>query len=132
MTSPNAQQKDFPEDDQRRYFDSGEIPAFVIPRLGKEPHDPLTLLLSERQLAWAYYPDKNHSTFAIGGDIGPKAKFSEATIAFHLLLRYGKVTRFRITKRMLPTLNARLTFRPQIGMIVFTTHFINVEITTHT
>lgn len=92
MTSPNAQQKGFPEDDQRRYFDSGEIPAFVIPRLGKEPHDPLTLLLSERQLAWAYYPDKNHSTFAIGGDIGPKAKFSEATIAFHLLLRYGKVT----------------------------------------
>ena len=91
MTSPNAQQKGFPEDDQRRYFDSGEIPAFVIPRLGKEPHDPLTLLLSERQLAWAYYPKENHSTFAIGGDIGPKAKFSEATIAFHLLLRYGKV-----------------------------------------
>lgn len=92
MTSPNAQQRGFPEDDQRRYFDSGEIPAFVIPRLGSPPHDPLTLLLSERQLAWAYYPDKNHSTFAIGGDIGPKAKFSEATIAFHLLLRYGKVT----------------------------------------
>lgn len=91
MTSPNAQQKSFPEDDQRRYFDSGEIPAFVIPRLGDAPHDPLTLLLSERQLAWAYYPEENHSTFAIGGDIGPKAKFSEATIAFHLLLRYGNV-----------------------------------------
>ena len=91
MTSPNAQQTNFPEDDQRRYFDSAEIPAFVIPSRGDQQHDPLTLLLSERQLAWAYYPDKNHSTFAIGGDIGPKAKFSEATIAFHLLLRYGNI-----------------------------------------
>ena len=91
MTSPNAQQTNFPEDDQRRYFDSGDIPAFVIPRKGDAPHDPLTLLLAERQLAWAYYPDKNRSTFAIGGDKGPKAKFSEATIAFHQLLRYGTV-----------------------------------------
>lgn len=91
MTSPNAQQTNFPPDDQRRYFDSGDIPAFVIPRKGNAPHDPLTLLLAERQLAWAYYPDKNRSTFAIGGDKGPKAKFSEATIAFHLLLRYGTV-----------------------------------------
>lgn len=91
MTSPNAQQTTFPLSDQRRYFDSGDIPVFVIPRQGDAPHDPLTLLLAERQLAWAYYPDKNRSTFAIGGDKGPKAKFSEATIAFHLLLRYGTV-----------------------------------------
>ncbi len=92
MTSSSSQQANFPKSDQRRYFDSGEIPAFVVPRRGSTvPVDPLTLLLAERQLAWAYYPDKNRSTFAIGGDQGPRKKFGEATMAFHLLLRYGSI-----------------------------------------
>jgi hypothetical protein len=92
MTSPSSQQANFPNSDQRRYFDSGEIPAFVVPRRGSTvPVDPLTLLLAERQLAWAYYPDKIRSTFAIGGDQGPRKKFGEATMAFHTLLRYGSV-----------------------------------------
>lgn len=98
MTSTT--QGSFPDDsDQGHYLDSGQIPAFVVPRLPKKPKppkqpkptDPLTSLLGERQLAWAYYPDTNRSTFAMGGDTGPVAKFGESTIAFQQLLRFGEI-----------------------------------------
>ncbi len=93
ISTTSSKQADFPSSDQRSYLDSGEIPAFVVPGRGKpeNPIDPLTDKLGERQLGWAYYPDKNLSTFAIGGDTGPAGKFGEATMAFHQLLRFDSV-----------------------------------------
>lgn len=91
MTS--TRQGSYPDDDQRAYLDSGTISAFVVPGVPDPPTviDPLIALLSTRQLAFAYHPGKNRSTFAIGGDTGPETKFGEATMAFQQLLRFGEV-----------------------------------------
>lgn len=84
---------DYPQSDQRRYLDSGAIPAFVIPGIpkGATVVDPLTDLLASRQFGWAYSPTTRHSTYAIGGDTGPAAKFGEATMAFQQMLRFGEI-----------------------------------------
>jgi len=93
ISMTKTRQGDYPESDQRAYLDSGKIPAFVVPGTPKNTAwpDPLTKLLGQRQLAWAYYPSTNRSTYAIGGDTGPARKFGEATIAFHQLLRFGEI-----------------------------------------
>ncbi|MEJ7624232.1 MAG: murein L,D-transpeptidase catalytic domain family protein [Pyrinomonadaceae bacterium] len=88
ISTTSFTQSGFLDSDQGRYLDAGSVPAFVIP---EESNDPLTIRLAKRQLAWSYYPSTKLSTFAVGGDHGPKEKFSEATIAFHQLLRYGSV-----------------------------------------
>lgn len=93
ISTTSSKQADFPSSDQRSYLDSGEIPAFVVPGRGKitNPIDPLTDKLGKQQLGWAYYPEKNSSTFAIGGDTGPAGNFGEATMAFQQLLRYKTI-----------------------------------------
>lgn len=87
--------------EQRHYLDAGEIPAFVVPGKPEQPRnptapripiDPLTQLLGKKQMAWSYYPTTEKSIYSVVGDTGPPRKFSEASIAFHLLLRFGRVT----------------------------------------
>lgn len=77
ISATSLQNKAYKEDDQRRYLDSRLVPSLVLPR------GSAFLARGARlgDLAFVIDPATGLSTFAIVGDLGPKGKLGEASIA---------------------------------------------------
>lgn len=77
ISSTSLQNKAYKEDDQRRYLDSRLVPSLVLPRGSAFLSQGAKL----GDLAFVIDPATGLSTFAIVGDLGPKGKLGEASIA---------------------------------------------------
>ena len=77
VSSTSLQNKAYREDDQRRYLDSRIVPSLVLPRGSAF----LSRGAKLGDLAFVIDPKTGLSTFAIVGDLGPKGKLGEASIA---------------------------------------------------
>ncbi len=77
VSSTSLQNKAYKEDDQRRYLDSRLVPSLVLPRSSAFLQQGAKL----GDLAFVIDPTTGLSTFAIVGDLGPKNKLGEASIA---------------------------------------------------
>mgnify|MGYP001060150386 CR=1 FL=1 len=77
ISSTSLQNKAYKEDDQRRYLDSRLVPSLVLPRGSNFLKQGARL----GDLAFVIDPTTGLSTFAIVGDLGPKGKLGEASIA---------------------------------------------------
>lgn len=77
ISATSLQNKAYKEDDQRRYLDSRLVPSLVLPRGSTFLSQGAKL----GDLAFVIDPTTGLSTFAIVGDLGPKGKLGEASIA---------------------------------------------------
>lgn len=77
VSSTSLQNTAYKEDDQRRYLDSRVVPSLVLPRGSAFLEQGAKL----GDLAFVIDPATGLSTFAIVGDLGPKGKLGEASIA---------------------------------------------------
>ena len=77
ISATSLQNKAYKEDDQRRYLDSRVVPSLVLPRGSAFLKQGAKL----GDLAFVIDPETGLSTFAIVGDLGPKGKLGEASIA---------------------------------------------------
>lgn len=78
VSATSLQNKAFKEDDQRRYLDARQVPFLVLPR-GSAFLEEGGARLGD--LAYVIDPVTELSTFAVIGDLGPRKKLGEASIA---------------------------------------------------
>jgi hypothetical protein len=84
-----AAEQGLQEDDQRRYLDSRLVPSLVLPRASAFLKQGAKL----GDLAFVIDPQTGLSTFAIIGDLGPKGKLGEASIALAAAIKACTSTR---------------------------------------
>lgn len=78
VSATSLANREFKADDQRRYLDSRVVPFLVLPRSSAFQSQGGARL---GDLAFVIDPETQRYTFAVVGDIGPKRKLGEASIA---------------------------------------------------
>jgi hypothetical protein len=96
VSATSLQNKAFREDDQRRYLDARVVPSLVLPRQSAFLSDGGMKL---GDLAFVIDPVSQLYTFAVVGDIGPKKKLGEASIALAAAIKGHNIDPKTLTGR---------------------------------
>jgi hypothetical protein len=96
VSSTALQNKAFKEGDQRRYLDSRAVPFLVLPKRSAFLDEGGARL---GDLAFVIDPETQLYTFAVVGDVGPRRKLGEASIALAAAIKGVAIDPKTVTDR---------------------------------
>lgn len=117
ISATSLQNKAFKEDDQRRYLDARVVPSLVLPRQSAFLSDGGMKL---GDLAFVIDPVSLRYTFAVVGDIGPKRKLGEASIALAAAIKGYSVDPKTLTGKE----TRKLVVPQQVVTVLFPGHAV--------